>query len=70
LIGAFPALLIPKIDATELPRQLAENEVTISGSSTAFYQMFLAAQLASPGDQPLIPSLRTSASCLPIRSTC
>lgn len=58
LIGALPALLIPKIGATELPRQLAENSVTISGSSTAFYQMLLAAQLASGGDKPLIPSLR------------
>jgi len=58
LIGAFPALLIPKVDATELPGQLAENKVTISGSSTAFYQMLLTAQLASGGDQPLIPSLR------------
>jgi acyl-CoA synthetase (AMP-forming)/AMP-acid ligase II len=58
LIGAFPALLIPKIDAVELPRQLARGSVTISGSSTAFYQMLLAAQLASGTDQPLIPSLR------------
>ncbi|BBY93332.1 long-chain-fatty-acid--CoA ligase [Mycobacterium gallinarum] len=58
LIGAFPALLIPKIDAAELPRQLAENRVTVSGSSTAFYQMLLSAQLASGRDTSLIPSLR------------
>ncbi|OCB24367.1 hypothetical protein A5674_22695 [Mycobacterium malmoense] len=57
LIGAFPALLTWKIDAAELPGQLAENRVTISCSSTAFYQMLLAAQFASGGDQPLIPSL-------------
>ncbi len=55
LIGAFPALLIPKVDAAELPRQLAENQVTISGSSTAFYQLLLTAQLASGSTEPLIP---------------
>jgi cyclohexanecarboxylate-CoA ligase len=58
LIGAFPALLIPEVDAAELPRQLAENQVTISGSSTAFYQLLLTAQLASGSTEPLIPSLR------------
>jgi acyl-CoA synthetase (AMP-forming)/AMP-acid ligase II len=58
LIGAFPALLIPKIDAEQLPRQLAAHQVTISGSSTAFYQMLLSAQLNSDSDRPLIPTLR------------
>ncbi|OBG94522.1 cyclohex-1-ene-1-carboxylate:CoA ligase [Mycobacterium sp. E136] len=58
LIGAFPAVLIPKIDPERLPRQLAAHRVTISGSSTAFYQILLSAQLASGQSEPLIPSLR------------
>ncbi|MEZ0351981.1 class I adenylate-forming enzyme family protein [Mycobacterium sp. pR1184] len=58
LIGAFSALMVPKVDAAQLPRLLAAHRVTVSGSSTAFYQMLLSAQLASGSDQPLIPSLR------------
>ena len=58
LIGAFSALMVPKVDAAELPGLLAAQRVTVSGSSTAFYQMLLSAQLASGCDEPLIPSLR------------
>jgi acyl-CoA synthetase (AMP-forming)/AMP-acid ligase II len=58
LIGAFPALMVPKVDAAQLPGPLAAHRVTVSGSSTAFYQMLLSAQLASGSDSPLIPSLR------------
>lgn len=58
LIGGFPAVLIPKIDPKGLSHQLARHRVTISGSSTAFYQILLAAQLASGSPEPLIPSLR------------
>jgi acyl-CoA synthetase (AMP-forming)/AMP-acid ligase II len=58
LIGAFPALMVPKVDAAQLPGLLAAHRVTVSGSSTAFYQMLLSAQLASGSDSPLIPSLR------------
>jgi len=57
LIGGFPAVVVPKVDS-DLIRLLAENRVTISGSSTAFYQILLAAQLASGSDTPIIPSLR------------
>jgi len=57
LIGAFSALLVPKVGA-DLVELLAANRVTISGSSTAFYQILLAAQLASRSDQPIVPSLR------------
>lgn len=57
LIGGFPAMVVPKVDS-DLIRLLAENRVTISGSSTAFYQILLAAQLASGSDAPIIPSLR------------
>ncbi|OBI44802.1 class I adenylate-forming enzyme family protein [Mycobacterium sp. E796] len=58
LIGAFSALMVPKVDAAQLPGLLAAHRVTVSGSSTAFYQMLLSAQLASDSDAPLIPSLR------------
>jgi cyclohexanecarboxylate-CoA ligase len=58
LIGAFSALMVPKIDAAGLADLLAAHRVTISGSSTAFYQLLLSAQLASGSDEPIIPSLR------------
>jgi acyl-CoA synthetase (AMP-forming)/AMP-acid ligase II len=58
LIGAFPALMVPKVDAAQLPGLLVAHRVTVSGSSTAFYQMLLSAQLASGSNSPLIPSLR------------
>ncbi|OBG90487.1 cyclohex-1-ene-1-carboxylate:CoA ligase [Mycobacterium sp. E3251] len=58
LIGAFSALMLPKVDAAQLPGILAAHRVTVSGSSTAFYQMLLSEQLASGSDEPLIPSLR------------
>jgi cyclohexanecarboxylate-CoA ligase len=58
LLGGFPVLLIPKVCAEELPHLLAEHEVTVTGASTAFYQMLLAAQMASPTTELLMPSLR------------
>ncbi len=48
LFGDFPVLLIPKVSADDLPRVLAEHQVTVTGASTAFYQMLLAAQMAAP----------------------
>ncbi len=50
--------MVPKVEAAELPLELAEHRVTVTGASTAFYQMLLAAQLASGSDDPVIPSLR------------
>ena len=58
LLGDFPAVLVPKVSADELPRLLAEHRVTVTGASTAFYQMLLAAQMASPTTELLMPSLR------------
>jgi acyl-CoA synthetase (AMP-forming)/AMP-acid ligase II len=58
LLGDFPVLLVPKVSADELPRLLAEHRVTVTGASTAFYQMLLAAQMASPTTELLMPSLR------------
>ena len=58
LLGDFPVLLIPKVSAEELPCLLAEHEVTVTGASTAFYQMLLAAQMAAPTTELLMPSLR------------
>ncbi len=58
LLGDFPVLLVPKVTAEGLPRLLAEHRVTVTGSSTAFYQMLLAAQMASPTEELLMPSLR------------
>ena len=58
LLADIPVLMVPKVDADDLPRLLAEHRVTVTGASTAFYQMLLSAQLASGSAQPLIPSLR------------
>jgi acyl-CoA synthetase (AMP-forming)/AMP-acid ligase II len=58
LLGDFPVLLVPKVSADELPRLLAEHRVTVTGASTAFYQMLLAAQMAAPTSELLMPSLR------------
>ncbi|BBZ78794.1 long-chain-fatty-acid--CoA ligase [Mycolicibacterium anyangense] len=57
LIGEFPVLLLPRIES-DIADVLAANRVTFTGSSTAFYQMLLSAQLASDGDAPIIPTLR------------
>jgi cyclohexanecarboxylate-CoA ligase len=57
LLGDFPLLLVPKV-TEELPRLLAEHDVTVTGASTAFYRMLVAAQMASPTDELLMPSLR------------
>jgi acyl-CoA synthetase (AMP-forming)/AMP-acid ligase II len=57
LLGDFPVLLVPKV-ADDLPQLLAQHEVTVTGASTAFYQMLLAAQIAAPTTELLIPSLR------------
>jgi acyl-CoA synthetase (AMP-forming)/AMP-acid ligase II len=37
---------------------LAEHQVTVTGASTAFYQMLVAAQMAAPTTELLVPSLR------------
>lgn len=58
LLGDFPTLLIPKVSAGALPRLLSEHRVTVAGASTALYQMLLAAQIAAPTTELLIPSLR------------
>jgi cyclohexanecarboxylate-CoA ligase len=58
LIGDFPVLMIPKVDADRLPALLAAHRVTVAGASTAFYQMLLSAQMASPTTELLMPALR------------
>jgi cyclohexanecarboxylate-CoA ligase len=58
LIGDFPVLMIPKVDADRLPAVLAAHRVTVAGASTAFYQMLLSAQMASPTSELLMPALR------------
>ena len=58
LIGDFPVLLVPKIDAKTLPSLLAEHAVTVTGASTAFYQMLLAAQMNAATTELLLPDLR------------
>ena len=58
MLGDFPVLLIPKVSADELPILLAEHQVTVTGASTAFYQMLVAAQTAAPTGELLMPSLR------------
>jgi acyl-CoA synthetase (AMP-forming)/AMP-acid ligase II len=58
LLGDFPLVLVPKITAEDLPGLLAEHQVTVTGASTAFYQMLLAAQKAAPTTELLMPTLR------------
>jgi acyl-CoA synthetase (AMP-forming)/AMP-acid ligase II len=58
LAADIPVLMVPKVDADDLPRLLAEHRVTVTGASTAFYQMLLSAQTASGSSNPIIPSLR------------
>jgi cyclohexanecarboxylate-CoA ligase len=58
MLGDFPVLLVPKVSADDLPRLLAEHRVTVTGASTAFYQMLLAAQMAAPTTELLMPSMR------------
>jgi cyclohexanecarboxylate-CoA ligase len=58
LLGDFPVLLIPKVAADDLPRLLAEHRVTVTGASTAFYQMLLSVQMAAPTTELLMPKLR------------
>jgi acyl-CoA synthetase (AMP-forming)/AMP-acid ligase II len=57
LLGDFPVLLVPKVGA-DLPQLLAEHRVTVTGASTAFYQMLVSAQMNAPTSELLIPSLR------------
>lgn len=57
LLADVPLLMVPKV-ADDLPGLLARHRVTVTGASTAFYQMLLSAQHASGRNQPLIPSLR------------
>lgn len=58
LLGDFPVLLVPKVSPDSLPHLLAEHAVTVTGASTAFYQMLVAAQIAAPTEDLLVPSLR------------
>ncbi|MCV7011702.1 class I adenylate-forming enzyme family protein [Mycolicibacterium madagascariense] len=58
LLGDFPVLLVPKVTADELPRLLAEHRVTVTGASTAFYQMLVSAQMSTATDELLVPTLR------------
>jgi acyl-CoA synthetase (AMP-forming)/AMP-acid ligase II len=58
LVADIPLLMVPKVDADALPRLLTEHKVTVTGASTAFYQMLLSAQVASGSREPLVPSLR------------
>jgi cyclohexanecarboxylate-CoA ligase len=58
LAADIPVLMVPKVDADDLPRLLSVHRVTVTGASTAFYQMLLSAQIASRSRKPIIPSLR------------
>ena len=58
LLGDFPVLMVPKLTADELPGLLAEHRVTVTGASSAFYQMLVSAQLAAGISEPLVPTLR------------
>ncbi|GAB4661359.1 cyclohex-1-ene-1-carboxylate:CoA ligase [Mycobacterium avium subsp. hominissuis 101] len=58
LIADFPVLMVPKVDVETLPRLLAQHDVTVTGASTAYYQMLLSAQVASGSGEPVVPSLR------------
>lgn len=58
LLADFPVLLIPKVSAESLPRLLAEHQVTVTGASTAFYQMLVTAQIEAKTTELLMPSLR------------
>ncbi|GAC1400150.1 MAG: AMP-binding protein [Mycobacterium sp.] len=59
LIADFPVLMVRRIDMHEFPRLLTDHRVTVTGASTAFYQMLLSAHLADePPRRPMFPSLR------------
>jgi cyclohexanecarboxylate-CoA ligase len=58
LTADFPVLMVPKVDTEGLPRLLAEHRVTVTGASTAFYQMLLSAQMSTGSRMPVVPSLR------------
>jgi cyclohexanecarboxylate-CoA ligase len=58
LLGDFPVLLVPKVSADELPRLLSAHRVTVTGASTAFYQMLVSAQMSVPTGELAMPSLR------------
>lgn len=58
LIGDFPVLMVPGFRPAQLPGLLAEHRVTVTGGGSVFYQMLLAAQVASGRAEPLVPSLR------------
>ncbi|EUA30737.1 AMP-binding enzyme family protein, partial [Mycobacterium xenopi 4042] len=50
--------MMPKFAPEHLAGLLAEHPVTVTGASTAFYQMMLSAQLGSGRSEPVVPSLR------------
>ncbi|MDT5312708.1 MAG: cyclohexanecarboxylate-CoA ligase [Mycobacterium sp.] len=58
LLGDFPVVLIPRVTVDDLPALLAKHRVTVTGASTAFYQMLLSAQMAASTTELLMPSLR------------
>ncbi|EUA51494.1 AMP-binding enzyme family protein [Mycobacterium xenopi 3993] len=58
LLADFPVLMMPKFAPEHLAGLLAEHRVTVTGASTAFYQMMLSAQLGSGRSEPVVPSLR------------
>lgn len=58
LLADYPVLMVPKFAPEELAGLLAEHRVTVAGASPVFYQILLAAQLASGSTEPLVPSLR------------
>lgn len=58
LLADYPVLMVPKFAPEHLAGLLAEHRVTVTGASTAFYQMMLSAQLGSGRSEPVVPSLR------------
>ena len=58
LLGGFEVVLFSKFDAKEVPRLLADHNVTITGGSSTFYHLLLGAQVESGASAPLVPTLR------------
>jgi cyclohexanecarboxylate-CoA ligase len=58
LLANYPVLMVPKFAPEQLAGLLAAHKVTVTGASTAFYQLMLSAQLASGRAEPVVPSLR------------
>ena len=58
LLGGFQAVMVPKVDMRELPKMLKDNRVTVTGASTALFQMLLKEQVESASAERLFPTLR------------